>query len=129
MFIHAGEVCSISGEWLNVTGVHSAGGSLLSQFYTLPLCLTACRDLLDNCVGVDVDSRLHDEIRCWVHNNATDFDETYHSTGLAQYRLRTLCAQPGKTGGWLRGTVVERGSVTGKLSLSYTLDLQPISDH
>jgi len=80
-----------------VTGVHSAGGARLNQFYTLPLCLRACRDLLDNCVGVDIDGRLHDEIRCWVHTRVDDFDETFHAAGLTQYRLRTTCTQPGNS--------------------------------
>jgi len=84
------------GEWWNVTDCHSAGGTRLNQFYTVPLCLQACRDLLDNCVGVDIDSRLHDEIRCWIHTNVSDFDETYHAVGLTQYRLMRSCAQPGK---------------------------------
>ena len=80
-----------------MTDLHSAGGTRLNQFYTVHLCLQACRDLLDNCVGVDIDSRLHDEIRCWVHTNISDFDETYHSVGLTQYRLVRSCAQPGNT--------------------------------
>ena len=74
---------------------HSVGGTRLNQFYTVSLCLQACRDLIDNCVGVDIDSRLHDEIRCWVHTNVSDFHETYRAAGLTQYRLKTDCVQPG----------------------------------
>jgi len=93
--MHAEISCDKVGEWLNVSDIHSAGGTRLNQFYTVPLCLHVCRDLLDNCVAVDIDSRLHDEIRCWVHTNASDLDETYRAVGLTQYRLVKPCAQPG----------------------------------
>ena len=93
--VTAGDVCGRVGEWWNLTKVHSAGGTRLNQFYTLPLCLSACRDLLDNCVGVDVDASLHDEIRCWIHTDVTDFDDVYHADGLTQYRMVTSCTQPG----------------------------------
>jgi len=83
------------GEWVNLTDVHSAGGTRLTQYYTVELCLHVCRDVLDNCAGVDIDARQHDEIRCWVHTSVTDFDETYRSDGITQYRLVTSCAQPG----------------------------------
>ena len=89
--MYAGDGC---GDWLNLTDVHSAGGTRLSQFYTVELCLHACRDLLDNCVGVDIDSRPHDEIRCWIHSNFEDFAETYRAVGLTQYRLVMPCVQP-----------------------------------
>ena len=95
--LYIGDGCNKVWEWYNVTGIHSAGGTRLNQFYTVYLCLQACRDLLDNCVGVDIDSRLHDEVRCWVHTDVADFDVTYRAVGLTQYRLVTSCAYPGNT--------------------------------
>ena len=82
------------GDWWNVSNVHSAGGTRLNQYYTEHSCLHVCLDMLDNCVGVDIDARLQDEIRCWIHTDVRDFDETYSAVGITQYRLRIDCAQP-----------------------------------